>query len=485
MIVTEEIINSDFNKLKKSARNALEKNDLKFAALCMQKAATLMYNSNPIYADVELEEDLHILEKKIFTDKINFIKKSDKKRIVFYDYFVLDNRGLTEQYLNSFFESEYEVLFIGCYKGEKSTEIYRKLKKYNFRTEIIIEKNIIKKTKRIEKTIEEFKPEIILAHTAPFDVAGLVAIVHFQGKCKRYLSNITDHAFWLGTTIFDFFIEFRNYGYNISKKYRGISENKLLLLPYYPIINREINFDGFNFDTTGKKLIFSGGSIYKIQGSPVFLEIVKYILENHSDTIFLFLGNGDFSYLENFVKENSFQGRFFYSKERKDIYEVFKHCTLYLNTYPMLGGLMTQYACIAGKLPVTLNTNGLHHCNNVDELLLGKTDISIQYKSKEDCERIIDYYLNNPNELESISRKIKSEIISADEFRKYLFGFFEGKNDSPIEKKYYDIDVKEWADGYLKRFNENKCISYYKQFTCKSIKIGIIFFKYFIKSIFL
>ena len=40
MIVTEEIINSDFNKLKKSARNALEKNDLKFAALCMQKAAT-------------------------------------------------------------------------------------------------------------------------------------------------------------------------------------------------------------------------------------------------------------------------------------------------------------------------------------------------------------------------------------------------------------------------------------------------------------
>ena len=34
-----------------------------------------------------------------------------------------------------------------------------------------------------------------------------------------------------------------------------------------------------------------------------------------------------------------------------DAQEMF---TLYLNTYPILGGLMTQYAAVAGKIPITL-----------------------------------------------------------------------------------------------------------------------------------
>lgn len=485
MIITEKCIFKDFNKLKKIAKQALSHKNLVFAILCINKAANLMYNSNLIYADDDLEKMLKELSKIIFAkNNYSFNKYNknpeNKKRIVFYDYFVLDNRGLTEQYLEAISNSDYEILFISCQKTENSTEIYKKLTEYKIKSVLIAEKNSISKTKEIANVIADFSPDIILAHTSPWDVEGLIALSLFEGKCKRYLSNITDHAFWLGAKVFDYFIEFRNYGYNISKKYRGIPEEKLLILPYYPIVNKNIPFSGFNFDTTNKKLIFSGGSIYKIQGSPIFLEIVKYILDKHEDAIFLFLGNGDFSYLQKFVDKNNYQGRFFFSKERKDIYEVFKHCTLYLNTYPMIGGLMTQYACVSGKLPITLNTYGANHCNNIHELLLGKNDIKIQFSTKEDCEKAIDYYLENHIELTANSEIIKSEIITPNDFRNYLFGFFDGKIASPINKINYDINIKEWADNYIKRFNENKCISYYKLFICKSLKIRIIFIKYFV-----
>ena len=485
MEITKEVILKDYQKLKRLVDKSVKQGKWENACCFVKMAANLMYNSNLIYADDELESFLKTISEKIL--EAPDVKKSEggtKKKLVFYDYFMLDNRGLTEQYLEALFDSDYEVLFVGFPNGEKSKEIIRKLDEHKdehkIKTFFIYEKKETVKAKAVFNAINDFKPAIIFAHTSPWDIAGLAAISRFENCCARFLTNITDHAFWLGAKVFDYFIEFRNYGYNISKKYRGIPEEKLLILPYYPIVNKNIPFSGFNFDTTNKKLIFSGGSIYKIQGSPIFLEIVKYILDKHEDAIFLFLGNGDFSYLQKFVDKNNYQGRFFFSKERKDIYEVFKHCTLYLNTYPMIGGLMTQYACVSGKLPITLNTYGANHCNNIHELLLGKNDIKIQFSTKEDCEKAIDYYLENHIELTANSEIIKSEIITPNDFRNYLFGFFNGKIASPINKINYDINIKEWADNYIKRFNENKCISYYKLFICKSLKIRIIFIKYFV-----
>ena len=438
-----------------------------------------MYNSNIIYKDDDLESMLKELSANLFSEYQKSNSFENNKRIVFYDYFVWDNRGLTEQYLNALINLDYEILFIGCQKSEKSTEIYKKLERHSIRTIFIKENEFIKRTQEIEKEISDFSPSDILTHTSPWDVAGLVAIKHFEGICKRYLINITDHAFWLGVSVFDYFIEFRNYGYNISSLYRGISKENLLLLPYYPIVNKDIPFQGFDFETKGKKLIFSGGSVYKLQGSDKFLKIVKYILDTYEDTIFLFLGNGDFSIFKKFVESNNFQNRFFYENERKDIYEVFKHCYFYLNTYPLCGGLMTQYACVTGKLPLTLNDENEHSDNDVSELLFGENKIKVQFSSFEELINKIDLYIQNPSELETDSKKINNAIITPEIFTNYLKEYLE-LHKNQISFVTYNIDIQQFMDQYISRFNESKK-TYYTLFMDRKFRTLNTFFIYFVR----
>ena len=479
LIITKELILKDYNKLKFLALKALKKGKHNEAAFYVTKAASLMYNSNIIYKDDDLEKILNEMNEKLFSEETKIIRLENSKKIVFYDYFVLDNRGLTEQYLDALINLDYEILFIGCQKSEKSTEIYKKLERYNIRNIVIKETDFIKKTQIVEKLISDFSPSKILAHTSPWDISGLVAIKHFDGICKRYLINITDHAFWLGVSVFDYFFEFRNYGYNISCIYRGISKEKLLLLPYYPIINKDISFQGFNFKTKQKKLILSGGSVYKLQGSDKFLKIVKHILDTYNDTIFLFLGNGDFSIFKNFVKKNNFQNCFFYEKERKDIFEVFKHCYFYLNTYPLCGGLMTQYACVAGKIPLTLNDENEHSDNDVSELLFGENKKKVQFSSFEELINKIDWYIRNPRELEIDSKNINNVIITSEKFTNYLKEYLElSKNQ--IRFVTYDIDINKFMEQYISRFNESK-MTYYSIFMDRKFRTLNTFLIYFLR----
>lgn len=486
MIITKEIILKDYNKLKQLAENSLNKEKYNDAEFFIKRAATLMYNSNIIYKDDDLENMLKELSDKVLSECQKFCQFENSKRIVFYDYFVWDNRGLTEQYLDALINLNYEILFIGCHNSEKSTEIYKKLRRNNIRNILINENEFVKRTQEIEKQISDFSPSTILAHTSPWDVAGLVAIKHFEGKCKRYLINITDHAFWLGISVFDYFFEFRNYGYNISTLYRGICKEKLLLLPYYPIVNKDIPFQGFDFEANGKKLIFSGGSVYKLQGSDKFLKIVKYILDTYEDTIFLFLGNGDFSIFKKFIENNNFQNRFFYGNERKDIFEVFKHCYFYLNTYPLCGGLMTQYACVTGKLPLTLNDENEHSDNDVSELLFGEHKIKVQFSSFEELINKIDCYIQNPSELEIDSKNINNEIITPEIFTNYLKKYLEFPKNQ-ISFVTYGIDIQQFMEQYISRFNESK-ITYYSIFVSKTLitlnSFMNYYYKYFLRKFF-
>ena len=440
-----------------------------------------MYNANLIYADDEIEENLKVIAENVFPAPLR-IQQNNEKRLVFYDYFMLDNRGLTEQYLDALFDSEYEILFVGCPNGEQSKEIIDKLEVHKVQFVFIDEKQELSNAKIIFDSIINFNPAIILAHTSPWDVAGLMAISRFEKCSKRYLVNITDHAFWLGTKVFDYFIEFRDYGYNISKNYRRIDAKNLLKLPYYPNINKNIPFAGFDFDARGKKIVLSGGSIYKIQGSPVFFDLVKYILSTYEDTIFLFLGNGDASYLQKFIDDNNFQNRFYYRKERKDIWEVFKHCDMFLNTYPITGGLMTQYACMAGVVPVTLNDGGDNSDGNIYELLLSDYGLNFQCESLESCKAKIDEYMLNPNALKSDGLQLTKAVISRKMFSEMLLNYLE----TPVNKMVfnaYNVDIKRFSKQYIQRFNENDGMSYYSCFVRKDVKYLLKFPIYYIKYI--
>lgn len=477
MKITANKIVRDYEKLKKNAERAIDFKNYELALTFISIASNLMYQSNLFYTDDKIEMMIHKIGEEIIPKK-EFLPL--RKRIVFYDYFVLDNRGLTEQYINSFFnQDEYDLYFINSHEeNQNGKEIYKQLRNNNIEIFEINEKSEIAKTRKLYDLICDIKPEAVIAHTAPWDLSGLITFSMLEGLCKRYLSNITDHAYWLGTHCFDYFFEWRDYGCNISSTYRKIESEKLLKLPYYPIVNKNISFNGFPFDIKDRKLIFSGGALYKIQGSDKFLYIIKHILNKYKDTIFLFLGSGDSSFLQKFIVENNFQERFFVLPERKDVYEVMKHCYLYINTYPLIGGLMTQLACVAGKLPLTLNDNN-DLCNNIYELLNNHKEIELQYNSVEKMIEKIDFYLENENQLHKDSEKVKDFIITDKEYKNLLFEYLE----TPINKikiSKYNIDAYCFSQNYINRFNENNCKSYLQCFIRKNIFTCVVFFKYYI-----
>lgn len=481
MKITNEIILGDYNKLKHLGALFFNKKKYSVAVSFVMKAALLMYESNIFYKDDELEYLMLAFGQKLIRQRLLYSNKTDKKKVVFYDYFVLNNRGLTEQYIEALASSNFEVLYIGCRKDDTfSDEIYSKIRNYDNFKVVSVSLNL-DMLQTFYDMMFNFSPDMIIAHTAPWDVYGLTIISLFQ-NCKKYLINITDHAFWLGHTVFDYYFEFRDYGYNISKSYRNIPASKLLKLPYYPIVNEEIPFKGFNFNIVNKKIVFSGGSIYKIEGSPVFFQMVKYILDNHDDVIFLFLGNGNIEYIKNFIISNHYETRFFVFPERKDIYHVFKHSYLYLNTYPLIGGLMTQFACMAGIPPITLQKTTTDYSSDITELFTKCTKFPLNFSDKDELLKYVDIYLNNFDLYKKCCEELPNLIISKDSFNK-LFLSYLGDSKNQLDTKTYDIDIISFAKDYITRFNENYCIKYYRLFVGRNRYLMFYFFSYICKYI--
>lgn len=476
--ITKEIVLKDYRKLIKLAFFTF---NLKLYSQSMDiiaNAANLMYNFNIIYTDNEIESLLIKIAQRLFANVHFNSTTPNQKSIVFYDYFSLDNRGLTEQYLQGLMDLNYEILYITLQKNPSNMQnILSKLSKYP-KSEVFQVKsdNNILACNEIIKKITKFAPSKILFHSAPWDTIGFVSLSIFEGRIDRFLINLTDHAYWLGKMCCDYFIEFRTYGLNISTKYRKINKNKLLILPYYPITNSKYAFEGFPFNTNNKKIIFSGGSLYKIYGSQVFFDIVKYILNSYKDTLFFFLGNGDERPLLNFIKENKLENRFYYSKERKDINEVFRHCHFYLGTYPICGGLMSQFAVQNNKIPVAYTGNDLP-VNNIDELFINLKDITFTYtdiqKVYEEIDRLLtdnDYYLKKTS-------KMKNLVISSKDFAIRLKKCFEDKF-SDYQTKEYDIDTSRFSNIYIDQ--ENNFLHNYCNYVLfkRNFFISIFFIKY-------
>jgi hypothetical protein len=358
------------------------------------------------------------------------------------------------------------------------TNILKKLKDYK-KVEIYLpySKNNISRCKEISEKILSFNPSRVLYHSAPWDTVGYIVLSYLGNyQIERYLINLTDHAFWLGCNCIDYILEFRSYGANISIDYRHISSNKLMIMPYYPIQNKLDEFQGFPFNTENKKIIVSGGSLYKIYGSPVFFDIVKHILKLYSDVIFFYLGNGDIKPLVKFIEENNLSKRFFYSRERKDISEIIKRCYFYLNTYPVGGGLLPQLAVINDKIPITY-TDKKYINNNTDELFINNKNQKFTFYDFDsfyfEINKLItdsSYYIQKTNDL-------KNKVIASQNFSLWLFSILEKKESVHTWVK-YDVDIDSFRELYFIQGNKYpyKYPSYF--FIRKSIFVFVFFIHY-------
>ncbi len=478
--VTKDIVLRDYNKLKSIAFKFYEKRRIKESLISIEVACDLMYNFNLLYCDDDIEKLIHTISRVYCHDDNEIYFSPKENKVAFYDYFALDNRGLTQQYLRALMKLGYEILYITHASNNKQTSnILRELDNYNKSNIYFIEgKNFYRISQEITREIIRYEPKRIFVHTIPNDLGCLLAIDKFEKKIERYLINITDHAFWVGKSFFDYYIEFRNFGYSISSRERKIPESKLCLLPYYPIRNIEDTFEGFPFNEKDKKIIFSGGSIYKIYGSNFFLDTVKYILNKYEDTVFLYVGNGDTEYVNDFIKINNFETRFFLISERKDINKIFEKCYFYLNTFPLIGGLMSQYAVLNKKIPVTFHEKDTDW-NTVEELLLNIKNIKLSYCEVNEYYEEIDKLIRDQEYKRKKENMLNDLVISSEEFSVRLSSIIHHNNER-LTNTASIVNIDKFSKIYFNKQN-SYCGNYQNIFIKrKNASIFIFFKKYLI-----
>lgn len=445
----ETKVNRLLEKLSRIAIESYPCNRLDRSLDAIRAAADIQYQWNQGYTDDVLESTLLKIAQTIDISPFQY-ESPNQKTVLFYDGFGLDTRGLALIYTKAICDLGYELIYVVPEEARnRQPEIHKVTENGNIRFCYLAHQSGMSKVHELLELFSEYQPAKAFFYTTPSDGEACVAFNCMKGSTIRYQINLTDHAFWLGLNAFDYCLEFREYGACVSKKYRHIPADKIKLLSFYPFIDKTIPFAGFDFDTTGKRILFSGGSLYKtINREGTYYHIVSEVLRRHADVIFLYAGSGDDSGLLRL--EQDFPHRVVHIKERKDLYALLCHTTLYLNTYPMIGGLMSQYASAAGKPPMTLvNTVD----SSLDGLVLNHKQLPLEYAKDSDLLAEIDDLLNHEEKLNVLGEQVKKGILTESEFQSSIEGLLE-KNETGFSFELHDINTEAFRNPYKGRFTK-------------------------------
>ncbi|MFV5692477.1 hypothetical protein ACM55K_10685 [Flavobacterium sp. LT1R49] len=454
-------IQAVFNKIKALAQKEFENKNYELSLKYIEDAADLAYSFNWKYSDEDLEDLLILISGKIITKKTTFTPI--KGRVVFYDVFALDNRGLTQQYLRALISWGAEILFV--FEGNdlaSSKQILSEIKSYS-KAELFVVDKSLSKTERIKSVynkVVDFKPEKAFLHLLPSSAIA-VSIWNALKEVTRYQVNLTDHAFWLGTKCIDYSLEFRDYGCTVSSEKRGLSESMLLMQPYYPIIDCK-PFIGFpKLIPSDAIKIFTGGAYYKMYGkSGMFFKLLKTLINLNPKVVILLAGNGDESPIRDFILKNKYENKLFLLGSRSDITHVFDNCEIYLSTFPITGGLMGQYAASLAKPILSYSSEDIP-CNYTEGFINWNrdSDYKITHTTLDSFKAEALKLIESKSYREEKGKEIKKHIITEKEFSVHLKQLVTShKMGKPFKKETIDYDVfdklyLESENKYLKKFD--------------------------------
>lgn len=427
-------------------KNAYEKGEI-CKTICYLKFLTNLYYQINYKMTENIFEDI---TQKVSRDLLGctVIEANSENTILFYDGFGLAARGLANIYVRALENLGYDVVWV-LYGYAKDAEIikekYQNRKNISFK--LIPRMPILERMEFLQKLIKEISPRKILIYTTPDDVAGIGVMSTIKGNVTRYLIDLTDHAYWLGRCAFDYVIGFRNNGCNVAVQHREIAPEKVLMLPYYPEERTEYAFAGMPFDVEKYSFVFSGGSVYKIEGDNTYEEIVVNILEKYPQLCFVYAAN-DKSPKLDLIKQR-YPERFFQIPERNDLGQIMKRAKFYLGTYPVAGGLMIQYSlqndCIA--LQLCNDRGGLE---DPSTLLLKPEKINCVFDNAEELLGTVDKLMNDEEYYKAVKKELSGQIISKEDFERQLeLLLSENRTDYKVYEENVNLEIL--TQSYKKR----------------------------------
>ena len=398
-----------------------------------------------------MEDDLLTVASDMqqrYSEQLATFRKGENT-VLFYDGFGLDTRGLALGFINGLVKAVYHVYYVvpETAKGQQP-EIHRiaqgKVEWMYFATK----SGYLNRTKELIGMVLQARPKAMFFYTTPDDVEGCVLFGVFAGLLDRYQVDLTDHAFWLGTKVNDYFFGSRGISMSNQLYKRHIPREKLLRFDVNLLIPQADDHSGLPFDPLKECYVFSGGALYKTLGDneKLFYRTIEHIMQRHPDIKFLYAGEGDTSEMMQLVEEHP--KRVFYIHERKDFFYLMQHSLLYLNTYPMFGGMMMRYAAYAGRLPITLV-----HEHDAEGLLLHQKEAHIEYDSYEEMLKDIDKLLENADYRHEREKLLKGQILTEKEFVAFLCAALEEHRTGYDYDDYEERDTSKFLAEYYRRFD--------------------------------
>ena len=147
-----------------------------------------------------------------------------------------------------------------------------------------------------------------------------------------------------------------------------------------------------------------------------------------------------------------YPNRVFLTPERSDLFQVLKHCYLYLSTYPVSGGLMFQYAASASKVPITLRQGSV-----TDDFLISQSKLKIQFDNMELLLRELDQLLEDPEYAQTRGEIVKNSVITEDAFENAVEKVLGDKN-TGFSIEYKKTETEKFRQNYLERL-DSKALS--------------------------
>lgn len=453
-------------KLKKIIKREINKSNYEAALAASTTLADIYYSYNQIYLDLELEDNLLVIRDSVL-DKKEYI--ADNHFVLFYDGFGADLRGWAASYVRTITKLGYKLIYV-CPSNKKG-KIPHILGEMNHKNSTVIYLDVsasyVMKTKEIDGIFKKYIPGTAFFYTTPNDVCAAVAFSN-NSSTTRIQVDLTDHAYWIGVNAFDYITECRKMGASLAIYERNIRKDRIVKLDCAPYIITDKIDDPYPFDIYSEKYVFTGGALYKTLGDRhlLYYKTVRHILEKYEDIKFLYAGTGDTSEIEKL--KNEYPTRVFLINERSDFFEIIKNCCLYLNSYPMFGGLMMRYAAMAGKVPITLK-----HGNDSDGLLINQESLGIEFVNYDEYINEIDRLISDETYRHDKERVLRDSVYDEDKFASELnliITEHKPKDSFDIIEKY---DTTEFRHEYKRRYRRENL------YKCMACKANVVLLRYF------
>lgn len=463
-IKSVQILNSNkvqFLQYVNIAEKYIEINNYEQAAKwCFNSAKFAAENHPGFYCSKEIEDILINCANNLpsFTDCISVPKKYTNKRRVLHvlseGYGTGGHTRLIRNWINMDKESVHSLIATWQVNSTPNWLIDDIKKSGGWVHSLEAIDNFMDRAAALRKISYDWA-DVIVLHIHMFDTVPVMAF-GVEGGPPVLFMNHADHVFWIGTSIIDRLINYRESGEDLSVKRRNVERSSILPLPLN-VNSKLLNYRekiredaGISDDTT---ILLTIASEYKFRtlGKFHYIDIMKKIIEDNKNTILIVIGPNNNGVWEKAYRETN--GRILALGIKEDIDLYYEIADIYVDSY-MIGSNTSALDAGLRGIPVVSLTNK----NNP---ILSFNDVS--YDLMIDNIEEFFYYVKNlilntkyrKKIGNNLSDKIKRHHIS--EWNKYLnslYDFVKNKNHKIYYSSNYENKIEE-KDLFLALFQKS------------------------------